>query len=180
MHPSVVLYSSGFPTIIAVNFDSASAILYFILPTSFRCSRLSRVIIIFFIALFLLVYGYKVTTFFLVYKFFLTFFANIFQYLYISKKFVCLLLSCSPSVVVCSCILFGSPFVALLLCVRCCLQSFADVRNTCTTPDGLPTDAPKFLEPTEIFRRTGIFIFFLPIGIFRCTRNFQMQNINFQ
>ena len=95
-------------------------------------------------------------------------------------------------VVVCSCILSGSPFVALLLCVQCCLQSFSDVRNTCTTPDGLPTDAPKFLdmdfqtvpkflEPTEIFmkkgasvifRRTGIFIFVLPIEIFRYTRNF--------
>lgn len=55
-------------------------------------------------------------------------------------------LSCSPSVVVCSCFL------------RCCLQSFAGLRNTCTTPEYLPTDRNFW---TGIFTKKGASVIFI-------------------
>ena len=136
MPPSVVLYSSGFPTITAVNFDNASAILYFILPTSFRCSRLSRVIIIFFIVC---------------------------NHTYICRFSRVPLFSGGPVFLVCSDGYQVRP------------GARTDQEQQCI-PAYQPQ--PKFLDSTEIFRRTGIFIFFLPIVIFRRTRNF--QTINFR
>ena len=90
MHPSALLYSSGLPTIIAVNFDSASAILYCILPTSFLCLRLARVIIICFIVVWFLITATKIRRLFHISKFFLTFFILFFiacNYTYICRLF---------------------------------------------------------------------------------------------